>query len=114
MAYNLIKSYTATASINPKTVFVNGSNVLGVVDDVDNVDYYGAGDEVPVVVDGITKLSANTLGYNGEKWSNVPAKEGDILFFDGAIKIDNGTAKSYQIIGKVLRVLGDNLYEIKV
>jgi len=118
MAYKYIKSYTATDKIYPKTVFVKDGKVLGVVDDVDNVDYYEDGDEVPVVVDGIVKLSAITYAYNGSAWVKTPAKEGDVLFYDSAdenVKIDDaGQARPNEIIGKVLRVLGNNLYEIKV
>jgi predicted RNA-binding protein with PUA domain len=125
MAYNLIKSYTATATTSPKTVFANDGKVLGVVDDVDNVEAYDVGDEVPVVVDGIVKLSATTYAYDSatSSWVKSPAKEGDVLFYDSAnklVKIDDGDANQNQIIGKVLKVIipqstdSDGIYEIKV
>jgi len=125
MAYKYIKSYTATAATYPKTVFAKDGNVLGVVDDVDNVDYYETGDEVPVVVDGVTKLKATTYAYDStsSSWVKTPAVEGDVLFYDSTnklVKIDNGTATPDQIIGKVLKVIvpqssdSDGIYEIKV
>jgi len=119
MAYKYIKSYTATTQTSPMSVFTINGEVLGVVDDVDNVEYYEVGDEVPVVVDGIAKLSATTYAYDtsSTSWVATPAIEGDVLFYDAnsnQVRIDEGDSKPNQIIGKVLKVLGDNLYEIKV
>ena len=125
MAYKYIKSYTATATTYPKTVFTADGKVLGVVDDVDNVDYYEAGDEVPVVVDGVTKLKAPTYAYDSAttSWVATPAKEGDVLFYDaatGQVRIDDGSATIGTIIGKVLKVIvpratdADGIYEIKL
>jgi hypothetical protein len=115
--YNLLKSYTATAAITPKSVFATDKGALGIVDDTDTVDSYAVGDEVPVIVEGLAKLSAKTKAYDSTSgtWVATPAKEGNVLFYDGTdVKIDNGTAKSYQIIGKVVRVLDTDLYEIRI
>ncbi|ACX72436.1 conserved hypothetical protein [Methanocaldococcus vulcanius M7] len=125
MAYKYIKSYTATATTYPKTVFTANGKVLGVVDDVDNVDSYDVGDEVPVVVDGVTKLKATTYAYDAttSSWVATPAAEGDILFYDaatGQVRIDDGNATLETVIGKVLKVIvpqssdSDGIYEIKV
>ena len=115
--YNLIKSYTATAAITPKSVFATSAGVIGIVDDTDTVDSYAVGDEVPVIVEGLAKLSATTKAYDSANlvWVDSPAKEVDVLFYDGTdVKIDDGTAESYQIIGKVVRVLDTNLYEVRI
>ena len=116
MAYQTIKSYTATATIAPKSIFATSSGTVGVVDDTDTVASYVAGDEVPVIVEGLAKLSATTQAYDAANliWVDTPAVVGDVLFYDGAVKIDDGTGKSYQIVGKVVRVINTNLYELRV
>jgi hypothetical protein len=112
MSLGHTRSYTATKETYPMSVFVNADGkVLGVVDYLENKDVYAAGEEVPVIIAGITKLKAVTYAYDSSSssWVKTPAKPGDRLYYDtstGQVRIYGGSTINWNTyIGKVDKVI---------